>query len=465
MASTAKGDAKWATCWRQACYLAKHVYKKPPGPDGFSTAFPAEMAEVERSWEEWDEVDEQDRSGLVMRLYRRTDWDPDDPEAKGCPPCLAFRGTDFEDMRGLAFAASLRVRWGIVWWTFRFCKVFDPTLDPQVRVSRGVRRAPGRRDYTREDLVDLGFQPINILTESGRASAPGATRGTSLNLNLTIVADIMAKEGGDWFNNLRQGLGETSEQYSLARLRARSFVRSKIAPLADKRLQLTGHSLGGGLSSATCCVLEREFPDISMHSVTFNASGVHANTVRPFSTSDATANNFTVADEILTTLQNYPSTMPFVGAVFSHASRSLGMSAMPEAIGTMRRVSGRSPGGALGGKGAALPNLFPIGSQTLQPGGDTPIVLAIDGMLQSSPTLSQFGTRFGRWLNDRYRARAEEMGFWTIKGLYENMLGLLMEELEPEMTLLTDVFLHAAEYHSMEVVIATYEAALEGPGR
>jgi len=49
---------------------------------------------------------------------------------------------------------------------------------------------------------------------------------------------------------------------------------------------------------------------------------------------------------------------------------------------------------------------------------------------------------------------------WTIVGTYENMGALMLAEVEPELALVSELFMHAAEYHGMDFVIATYEAAV-----
>ena len=51
MSSTQPGSAKWTSCWRQACYLCKHIYKDPPGAGGFQTFYPEKTAEVDRNWD------------------------------------------------------------------------------------------------------------------------------------------------------------------------------------------------------------------------------------------------------------------------------------------------------------------------------------------------------------------------------------------------------------------------------
>lgn len=459
MTSTVLGDAKWKTCWKQASYLSKYIYKHPPGPGGFKTEYPDKMTKVEENWAVWAEQNNQDASGLVARLFKLKTWDPAKKNTS-CPPCLVYRGTDFEDMRGMGICASIRIDYGWFWYTIEFNKLFDPTIKPKmVGASRGNR---GKQvDFTRAEIIALGFAPINILTETGQASIEGATNGTQLNLTLTMQADIMARDDGDWLNNVNQGLGRGSVQYNDAISFGKKCVKEKILATADKRLEISGHSLGGGIAAAVCCVLDAEFTDITFHAMTFNAAGVHPNTVRPASLTDGVINNFTVEDEILTTLQSYTSTLPFVGSVFVHASRALGMKAMPPALGTMQRVAGRSPGGTLGAKGSALPNLFPVQQQTLKPGAPSaiPVLSALDQMLGSSPSLSQFGTRFGVWLNQRYRATVQrEDSPWTIKGVYEGMINRLMADLAPELALVGELFAHAAEYHGMDVVIATYES-------
>lgn len=465
MGTTVAGYVKWESCWRQAAYLSKYIYKDPPGADGFKTEFPEKMAEVEKNWEMWDEQNEQSRSGLVTRLFKLKKWDPADPKAPPCPPCLVFRGTDFEDMRDLAIASSIRVRWGVIWWTFNFLTIMDATMPKKMsRPARGSGSHP--IDYTREDLVKLGFTAIPILNEVGTSSIESAADGEDMTLNLTITAEIMAKKDGDWLSNILQGLGRGSPQYDQAIKFGRKVTKDKIIKLNDKRLEITGHSLGGGLAAAVCCVLDHEYPDITFHGMTFNAAGVHPKTIAPAALSDGVINNFTVEDEMLTTVQSYTSQLPIVGAVLKIAARTLGMAAMPPALGTMRRVHGVSPGGSLGKKGSSLANLFPVQSQTLVPSAPKgfPVLTAIDGLLAGSTTATQFGTAFAKWLNTTYRQRAlsnlSNNWFQPIWQIYQEMGRLLLEDADPEIKALTDIMKAAAEYHGMDVVIATYDSII-----
>lgn len=439
MSSTHPGNAKWTTCWRQASYLCKHVYKDPAPPNGFKTFFPEKMAEIERNWETWDQLDNQAKSGLVARFYKVKSWNPADKAAPSCPPCLVFRGTDFEDMRDLGISSNIRVSLGPIWKNLPFNKLFDSTLPPR------------RSELTREEILAMGFTAINILNESGRVRVDGVVIG------LTIQADIMAKENGDWVSNLYQGLGRGSPQFKEAMAYGNKCVDVKILPLADKRLEISGHSLGGGLAAAVCCHLDHRYPQVALHAITFNPSGVNPKTIAPASTSSGSINAFAVKDEILTTLQSYTTTMPFIGAVFHHASRSLGMAAMPPSLGTMRRVAGKSPGGEFGPKGAPLPDLFPMKTGNAS---SIPLLAQIDAMLLAAPNLSQFAENFANWLRARYERRAIDETPWysTVIGKWQKIMDLFLAELRPEIARVSNAFKNAAEYHGMDVVIATYEA-------
>lgn len=71
----------------------------------------------------------------------------------------------------------------------------------------------------------------------------------------------------DWTTNIKNGLGMKTEQYNRAKMN--TSILAEAVKKEGKSLQLTGHSLGGGLASyaATVC---------GVPAVTFNASGVTA---------------------------------------------------------------------------------------------------------------------------------------------------------------------------------------------
>lgn len=70
-----------------------------------------------------------------------------------------------------------------------------------------------------------------------------------------------------------------------------------------------------------------------MHGTTFNAAGLHANTVAPASTESGDIHNFTVEDEILTTVHSFTDRMPVVGAIFRMGERTINQVGMPQAGG------------------------------------------------------------------------------------------------------------------------------------
>ena len=107
-------------------------------------------------------------------------------------------------------------------------------------------------------------------------------------------------EGQDWRHNFGQGLGFEDAQYDQAIAVARE---AKLA--FGERLVLSGQSLGGGLAAAAAMVNE-------VPAVTFNAAGVHDNTVERYGL-DADAvkrqadqglvRHYVVENDILTHLQ------------------------------------------------------------------------------------------------------------------------------------------------------------------
>ena len=118
----------------------------------------------------------------------------------------------------------------------------------------------------------------------------------------------------DWGTNLQQGVGALSGQH----LQAIALAQDLAGSVGSENLVITGHSLGGGLASTASVATD-------IPAVTFNAAGVHPNTVLAAGAlgagdaaySPGQIRNYHVRGELLTTLQNplgsFVDHVPFVG--------------------------------------------------------------------------------------------------------------------------------------------------------
>ena len=113
---------------------------------------------------------------------------------------------------------------------------------------------PGLKDAVWED-PESGFRAALYESEID-GSRVLAFRGTA------------GKAG--WFNNFQQGLGYESEQYNRA-----IALASKTKDAYPEGLDIAGHSLGGGSTTAASIVTETP-------GYTYNGSGLHPNTIKAF---------------------------------------------------------------------------------------------------------------------------------------------------------------------------------------
>lgn len=155
----------------------------------------------------------------------------------------------------------------------------------------------GTRVASDADLQRLGLTP-DMLEQPGVSSfrARVYVSGANGNEQYTI-AFRGTQSGDDWKANLSQGTGQGSIHYRNALAIGRQIARSG----AD--VEMTGHSLGGGLASAAALAAGR-------HADTFNAAGLHDSTVSQATTivrsagqSAGAVDNYRVPGEILTFVQ------------------------------------------------------------------------------------------------------------------------------------------------------------------
>ena len=101
-----------------------------------------------------------------------------------------------------------------------------------------------------------------------------------------------ATSGADWWTNIKQGLGFHTDQYDEAVLLAQRMKDQ----YPDKEIELTGHSLGGGLAQLASAAT-------GLPATTFNAAGVHPDTYGEWAPDPTKITNYRVEGEILTGLQ------------------------------------------------------------------------------------------------------------------------------------------------------------------
>ncbi|MDH3324882.1 MAG: hypothetical protein OEL89_04545, partial [Candidatus Peregrinibacteria bacterium] len=106
----------------------------------------------------------------------------------------------------------------------------------------------------------------------------------------------------DWLTNLLQGTGFDASQYKSVKTIS-DIIRDNIG---NKKLVFSGHSLGGGLAAAAGAVTKAK-------TYTFNAAGVHPNTLRTFGVKEyefCHIKNYVTDEEFLTYVQKELRLMP-----------------------------------------------------------------------------------------------------------------------------------------------------------
>ena len=177
------------------------------------------------------------------------------------------------------------------------------------RVSDDDLRAAGIDPATLDD-PDTGFRAGVYTDGEGRY----------------VVAFAGTRDGTDWMQNLKQGVGLPAEQYD----QAVALARQSAEAFGGGNVVFTGHSLGGGLASTAALAVE------DSAAVTMNAAGVSPATfyrlhLNPFDTdvADGRIRRYNVENEPLTGMQE-----DFPG--INHL--------MPDAVGY--EITLENPGGA-----------------------------------------------------------------------------------------------------------------------
>lgn len=183
----------------------------------------------------------------------------------------------------------------------------------------------GEGDWSRvgdADLLAAGIDPATLDDPATGFRAGVYTDGDGR----YVVAFAGSREGVDWIQNLKQGVGLPAEQYEQAVTLAQQAAQA----FGDGNVVFAGHSLGGGLAATAALAID------DSAAVTFNAAGVSPATflrlgLNPFNTdaADGRIRRYNVENEPLTGLQeDVPGTSTL----------------MPDAVGY--EITLENPGGA-----------------------------------------------------------------------------------------------------------------------
>jgi uncharacterized protein YukE len=191
-------------------------------------------------------------------------------------------------------------------------------------LAQGVYDGEGSEHFDPLDasaLEDLGIDPDSLTGPGGfQANIYRDDDGRYV----LAFAGTDPKSLDDWGANAQQGVGALSSQH----LQAIVLAQHLAGAVGSDNMVLTGHSLGGGLASTASVATD-------VPAVTFNAAGVHPNTViaaaaighHPTGLAPDQVRNYHVRGEILTTLQNP------LGSFLDHAPL-VGDNPLPNALGT-----------------------------------------------------------------------------------------------------------------------------------
>jgi hypothetical protein len=135
----------------------------------------------------------------------------------------------------------------------------------------------GWHQLTAKELARKGVTPA-MLTDPKSGFKAALYQSSFERPPKVVVAYAGTEDTPDWMTNLQQGVGLESKQYNSAMRLAKNVMQKSKVGTVD----ITGHSLGGGLASAATVVTGAK-------GYTFNAAGLHPSTVEraPYSVSAA----------------------------------------------------------------------------------------------------------------------------------------------------------------------------------
>lgn len=436
-------DFRGFHCALYRAWLAKHVYGGAQGGSPYANY----MAQIDSEWDILQEV--AGLSGLKARLY-----EPKDKGEGGCDPAMVFKGTVMEDLRGIAIFGSLTLSLNPMpaFGGATAIKLPDMQIGyiPEANANQSAFLSGADVEAK---LKEKGYEPARVLSSEGQAASSTWDQHF---LGAVIRGGIYLNQNGDWDNNFRQAFGMPASQYQEAIKLAPTWLKIimnknaelKAKGLREKILYSVGHSLGGGLASAVSTTLAQYYPKEYVRTDTFNASGVHPNTVAPASIGMATVNNFTVKDEILTTIQSNLKSLPFVGPILRILSvtppASIGSPSQTEAKGQLK-----IPG-----------NLFPIDRKKF------PYLTKLNDALDSAQSASGFAMQVGAIFAEELAGQTVQVGKEVLSDPLDAHRGSfwrIYDQFNKEAADMKDIISNSINRHLMDVVIPTYEHAATMP--
>lgn len=130
---------------------------------------------------------------------------------------------------------------------------------------------------TAEQLAEIGLTADMLRSPTTAFRAEVYVQEINGQTSYTVAFRGSTSARSDWVSNGRQAVGLETDHYT----RALEIGESLVVP-EGSRVTITGHSLGGGLASAAAIAAE-------LDATTFNASGLHQNTInaaREFAAAD-----------------------------------------------------------------------------------------------------------------------------------------------------------------------------------
>ena len=125
----------------------------------------------------------------------------------------------------------------------------------------------GWSEATATQLAEIGLTPDMLASPTSEFYAEVYVKEINGQTSYT-VAFRGTQSQSDWVANGRQGVGLPTDHYN----RALEIGENLVVP-QGARVSITGHSLGGGLASTAALAAE-------LDATTFNAAGLHQNTIR-----------------------------------------------------------------------------------------------------------------------------------------------------------------------------------------